>query len=63
MGSHLEIAYGPSPRANAVPRRAADIRRARSLLGFSPLVDLDEGLRRTAAWWRRESPTPARVTT
>lgn len=30
--------------------RALDIRRARSLLGWTPKVDLEEGLRRTAEW-------------
>jgi nucleoside-diphosphate-sugar epimerase len=31
--------------------RAADISRARRLLGYSPRVSLDEGVRRTAAWY------------
>jgi nucleoside-diphosphate-sugar epimerase len=34
--------------------RAFDTRRARTELGFSPKVDLDEGIRRTAAWYRSE---------
>lgn len=29
--------------------------RARALLGWSPAVPLDEGLRRTVAWWRGEA--------
>ena len=34
--------------------RAFDTTRARTELGFSPQVDLDEGIRRTAEWYRRE---------
>jgi nucleoside-diphosphate-sugar epimerase len=33
--------------------RAYDISRARDELGFEPRVDLPDGLRRTAAWYRR----------
>jgi UDP-glucose 4-epimerase len=62
MGSSLKPTYGPAPRVNAVARRRADIRRAQDLLGFEPAVDLVEGLRRTVAWWRRERPAHAHVT-
>lgn len=34
--------------------RAFDISRARAELGYRPEVDLDEGLRRTAAWYREK---------
>ncbi len=34
--------------------RAFDIGKAKRLLGYSPQVSLDDGLRRTAAWYRRE---------
>lgn len=34
--------------------RAFDISKARRLLGYDPRVDLDEGLRRTAAWYREQ---------
>jgi len=34
--------------------RAFDTRRARTELGFAPKVDLDEGIRRTAEWYRSE---------
>lgn len=34
--------------------RAFDISRARRELGFSPRVDLDTGLRQTAAWYREQ---------
>lgn len=32
--------------------RAFDTRRAKTVLGFSPQVDLEEGIRRTAQWYR-----------
>ncbi len=38
-------------KPNGQPRRCLDIRRAREWLGFEPQVDLDEGLRRTIAWY------------
>jgi nucleoside-diphosphate-sugar epimerase len=34
--------------------RAFDISKARNLLGYEPRVDLEEGLRRTAQWYREE---------
>ena len=34
--------------------RAFDTTRARTELGFAPMVDLEEGIRRTAAWYRSE---------
>lgn len=34
-------------------RRAPSIERAKKILRFTPKVDLQEGLRRTIAWWRR----------
>jgi UDP-glucose 4-epimerase len=37
--------------AGGTPRRCADISKMRAL-GWSPTVDLDEGLERTVAWYR-----------
>jgi len=34
-----------------VPRRVPDIRRATGRLGWTPQVPLDEGIKRTIAWW------------
>jgi nucleoside-diphosphate-sugar epimerase len=41
---------------------AYSVSRARELLGWEPKVDLDEGMRRTEAWFREEGllPAPAR---
>ena len=35
-----------------VPRTAADVSKARRLLGYNPQISLKEGLRRTIAWYR-----------
>jgi len=43
-----------------VELRVPDISKARKLLGFEPLVDLDEGLTRTIAWYRQQ-PVQATV--
>jgi dTDP-glucose 4,6-dehydratase len=36
-----------------VELRIPDIEKARTLLGFEPQVDLEEGLLRTIEWYRR----------
>jgi CDP-glucose 4,6-dehydratase len=35
-----------------IPRQCLNAARARTLLGWSPLFTLDEGLERTIAWYR-----------
>ena len=54
MGSTASIEFGPERSVNKVPRRIADTRLARELLGFSAQVDLEEGLRRLVDWWREQ---------
>jgi UDP-glucose 4-epimerase len=44
-------AYAP-PRAGDIRDSLADIRLAGELLGYQPLVDFHEGLRRTVEWYR-----------
>lgn len=44
-----EAVYGAA--FEDVPRRVPDISRARAVLGWEPEVPLDEGLKRTIAWW------------
>lgn len=46
-----QAAYGP-PRTGDVRHSLADIGLARELLGYRPVVDFREGLRRTVAWYR-----------
>jgi nucleoside-diphosphate-sugar epimerase len=45
--------YGPG-RAGDVRDSQADISKARQLLGYEPLVSLEEGLRRTVDWYSAE---------
>jgi UDP-glucose 4-epimerase len=40
------------PRAGDIRRSEADITLARTLLGYDPAVDVDEGLRRAVEWFR-----------
>jgi len=47
------VAVGALPqRAGEVGRFFGDAHRCREVLGHTPAVELDEGLRRTVAWWR-----------
>ncbi len=50
-GSPSEIVFEPLPEDDPKVRQP-DIGRARSLLGWEPRVDVDEGLGRTIAWFR-----------
>ena len=57
VGTDIRPIYA-APRAGDVRDSQADISKARRLLGYTPVVDLEEGLRHTLAWCRSES-TPA----
>ena len=51
VGSRCEIVFRPLPQDD--PRvRQPDITLARTLLGWEPRVALDEGMKRTIAWFR-----------
>ncbi len=52
-GSTVEAIYGPA-RAGDVRHSQADITKARQLLGYAPLVSLQEGLANTLAWVRAD---------
>jgi UDP-glucose 4-epimerase len=54
MESPLRPEYGPERKVNPVPRRLADVKRAKQLLGFEAQVPLEAGLRQLVAWWREE---------
>ena len=41
-------------RPGDIKHSRADIAKAGQLLGYEPIVDFDEGLRRTAAWYRQQ---------
>jgi nucleoside-diphosphate-sugar epimerase len=51
LGSSVNPSYGPS-RPGDVQDSLADISLARRLLGYEPIVSLEEGLRRTVEWCR-----------
>jgi UDP-glucose 4-epimerase len=51
MGSDLAPEHGPERAVNPVPRRLADIGRARDILGFEAKVDLEQGLLELVEWW------------
>ena len=57
MDSDLEPEYGPERGVNPVPRRLADVEKARRMLGFEAQVPLQEGLRRLVEWWREARRT------
>lgn len=50
-GATVDPVYG-APRAGDVRDSLADITRARDLLGYTPIVGLEEGLRQTVDWYR-----------
>jgi len=59
MGSELAPVYGPARKVNAVPRRLADITKARDMLGFEAKIDMETGLRELVQWWRQQKPAAA----
>lgn len=52
LGKSAEAAYGPSRKGDIVHSRAG-IASAKEALGYQPIVDFYEGLRRTADWYRK----------
>ena len=51
VGSAVEPIY-EAPRAGDVKDSQADIGKAKALLGYTPVVPFEEGLRNTVAWYR-----------
>ena len=51
LGTTVEAIY-EEPRAGDVRDSQADISKARTLLGYSPIVSFEEGLKRTLEWCR-----------
>jgi UDP-glucose 4-epimerase len=54
MGSTLQPEHGEARKVNPVPRRLADTRKAKALLGFEATTSFEEGLRGLVAWWEQE---------
>jgi UDP-glucose 4-epimerase len=49
--SHLQPEYREETSYNPVSRRLADISKAKNLLGFTPTVSLEEGMRELTEWY------------
>jgi nucleoside-diphosphate-sugar epimerase len=58
VGTSLEAIYNDE-RAGDVRHSQADITKANRILGYKPIVDLEEGLKRTLDWCRSERIQPA----
>jgi UDP-glucose 4-epimerase len=54
VGTDIQAIY-QDPRAGDVRDSQADITKARELLGYTPIVGLEEGLQHTLEWCRSES--------
>jgi UDP-glucose 4-epimerase len=58
---HLEPEFRSPRKVNPVPRRLADVARARDELGFVAEIPLREGLRRLREWQREMTAKPEEV--
>src|SRR3954451_9348490 len=58
VGTDLQAVY-KDVRPGDVKDSQADISKAKALLGYTPIVDLEEGLRHTLAWCQGESAASA----
>jgi nucleoside-diphosphate-sugar epimerase len=54
----VRLGARPTP-AGEPPLLTADVSRLRDEVGWSPKIDLAEGLKSTAAWWRVQPSLPA----
>jgi nucleoside-diphosphate-sugar epimerase len=54
LGTNIEPIFGP-PRAGDVRDSQADIGKAQRMLGYTPLVSFEEGLKRTVEWYTANS--------
>ena len=59
VGTDLKAIY-EAERAGDVKDSQADISKAKALLGYEPIVDLEEGLRHTLAWCQGEGAAAAK---
>jgi nucleoside-diphosphate-sugar epimerase len=58
VGTDLRPIYKET-RAGDVKHSQADISKAQRILGYTPLVTLEDGLRHTLDWCRSEAAEPA----
>ena len=59
MGSSLRPLHAPEQKVNPVPRRLADTRKAKAMLGFKTTTTLDEGMESLVKWWKQERVSSA----
>ena len=59
LGTSVQPIYA-APRPGDVKDSQADISKAQTLLGYRPIVSLEDGLKHTLDWCRSESATAAR---
>lgn len=59
LGTNIEAVY-EKPRAGDVRDSQADITKAQRLLGYVPIVPLEEGIAKTLEWCRTTRPASAR---
>ena len=52
--------YAPE-RAGDIKHSLADISLAEEQMGYRPVVEFEEGLRRTVAWYRTQVPTAVKA--
>jgi UDP-glucuronate decarboxylase len=57
LGRKTEVAHKPLPQDDPVKRRP-DLTRAREILGYEPVVHLEDGLRQTIEYFARELGLP-----
>jgi nucleoside-diphosphate-sugar epimerase len=55
LGANVQPAFAP-PRPGDVRHSSASIERAMNILGYHPIVDFEDGLRRTLHWFQQEIP-------
>lgn len=60
LGSTATIDWQPAQPGD-VPMTFADLRKARTMLGYEPRIDLETGLRRFAEWFRQQPPSAREV--
>src|SRR6187551_1153013 len=56
VGATVEPIYAP-PRAGDVKDSQADISKAKALLGYTPIVSFEDGLKNTVEWYRSSMTT------
>ena len=53
LGANAEIKFAASIAKGDVPRTAANVTKARNLLGFNPRTPVEEGLQKFCDWFKR----------